>query len=80
MIYLRGLTHLLAHIASGGEYEPLLVGKFGAGHLDIIRELQWRKVLAPSPLRPRYLEHPDSLVRLERVRRGITVLDLLKGA
>ena len=79
MVYLRGLKRLLAYMAKNGELEPLLVGKFGADHLEIIRELQWRRVLSPSLLRPRYLESPQALARLERVRKGVTVLDLVKG-
>lgn len=79
-VYLRGLVGLLAYLREGGALEPLLVGKLGADHVPIIEELQWRKVLVPSPLRPRYLDDPRAAERLAKIRNGVTVLDLVKGA
>jgi uncharacterized protein (TIGR02421 family) len=78
-VYLRGLAGLLTYLREGGALEPLLVGKLGAEHVPIIEELQWRKVLTPPPLRPRYLDDPDAGERLARIRNGVTVLDLVKG-
>ncbi len=80
MVYLRGLMHLLEYVARGKELGPLLVGKFGAGHLPIIKELQWRNVLSISPLKPRYLELPQAIERLNHLRKGATVLELVKRA
>lgn len=77
--YLRGLVGLLSYLREGGSLEPLLVGKLGASHVPIIEELQWRKVLVPAPLRPRYLDDPEAIKRLDDVRRGASVLDLVKG-
>jgi uncharacterized protein (TIGR02421 family) len=77
--YLRGLVGLLNYLREGGALEPLLVGKLGANHVPIIEELQWRKVLVPAPLRPRYLDAPEAVERLADVRRGASVLDLVKG-
>ena len=79
MVYLRGLLQLLEYLGGGGAFEPLLLGKFGADHLHIIRELQWRKVLSAPPLKPRYLDNPEATAKLETVRRGITLQDLVKG-
>jgi hypothetical protein len=56
------------------------VGKFGAGHLPIIKELQWRKVLSAPMLTPRYLENPQATERLDRLRGGTTILELVKRA
>ncbi len=77
VVYLRGLRGVLDYLREGGALEPLLVGKLGPDHIPIIEELQWRKVLHPPPLRPRYLEDPAALQRLDRVRRGVSVLDLV---
>jgi uncharacterized protein (TIGR02421 family) len=77
LVYLRGLVGVLSHLREGGALEPLLVGKLGAQHIPIIQELQWRKVLVPPPLRPRYLDEPGARRRLERLRRGASVLDLV---
>lgn len=77
--YLRGLVGLLGYLREGGELDPLLVGKLGADHVPIIEELQWRNVLAPPPLRPRYLTDPEAVQRLAELRRGVSVMDLVKG-
>jgi uncharacterized protein (TIGR02421 family) len=78
VVYLRGLVGVLAYLREGGALEPLLVGKLGPDHVPIIEELQWRKVLVPPPLRPRYLDDPEAVRRLADVRRGVSVLDLVK--
>jgi uncharacterized protein (TIGR02421 family) len=78
-VYLRGLRQLLDYIADGGSVEPLLMGKIATQHIPIVKELRWRRVLVPPPLAPRYMNQPDSLLRLERLRRGASVHDLLEG-
>ena len=78
LVYLRGLVGVLAYLQGGGALEPLLVGKLGPDHVPIIEELQWRKVLVPVPLRPRYLDDPQAVSRLDDLRRGVSVLDLVK--
>ncbi len=80
LVYLRGLAGVLAYLQGGGALEPLLVGKLGPDHVPIIEELQWRKVLVPPPLRPRYLDDPAAIKRLDDVRSGLSVLDLVKKA
>ena len=79
LIYLRGLDELLTYLGRGGDIEPLLIGKLGPDHIGMVKELQWRKVLREAPLRPRYLEDPGALARLEEVREGRSVLDLIEG-
>jgi uncharacterized protein (TIGR02421 family) len=79
IVYLRGLDQLLAYLGRGGDIEPLLIGKLGPDHIGMIKELQWRKVLREAPLRPRYLEDPGARERLECVREGRSVLDLIDG-
>ncbi len=69
-VYLRGLQRMLVHLRKGGSLEPLLVGKLAIEHIPLIRELQYRKVLTPAPITPRYLENPASLQRLQRLREG----------
>jgi hypothetical protein len=77
-VYLEGLRDVLAYLAQGEDIEPLFVGKVGASHLEIIRELELRGVLAPRPLTPRYLAEPEARVRLERLRHGVAVADLVE--
>lgn len=78
LVYLRGLVGVLDYLREGGALEPLLVGKLGPQHVPIIEELRWRKVLVAPPLRPRYLDDPGAVTRLADLRRGVTVLDLVR--
>jgi uncharacterized protein (TIGR02421 family) len=78
MVYLRGLVSLLRHLQAGRPLEPLFVGKISADHIPIVQELQWRGVLHPAPLRPRYMDLPETAARLSAVRNGLSVLDLVE--
>ncbi len=77
-VYLRGLQQILDHLGTGGRLRPLFVGKIAGQHIPIVRELTWRGVLAEPPLTPRYMQQPEALARLERLRRGVDVADLLE--
>ena len=77
-VYLRGLVKLLKYLERGGELEPLFVGKIATDHIPIIRELQYRRVLKPAPLRPRYMEQPHITEKLTYLRKGLTPLNLLE--
>jgi hypothetical protein len=79
-VYLRGLQTILRYLGGGGDIEPLFVGKMAAEHIPIIQELQFRHVLQTPPLRPRYMLDADAMTRLERVRGGLSVVDLLRPA
>jgi uncharacterized protein (TIGR02421 family) len=78
-VYLRGLRQILDYLAEGGDLEPLFTGKIAIQHISIVNELQWRGVLVSPPLVPRYMHQPESLLRLERLRQGASVVDLVKG-
>lgn len=67
-IYLRGLRRVVEYLGEGGRLETLLVGKIAASHAPVIEELQRRRVLVTPPLRPSYLDHPDTHYRTERLR------------
>ena len=77
-VYLRGLVQFLEYARRSDDLEPLFVGKLAADHIPIIRELLLRGVLRKPALRPRYLDDPAAIERLERVKAGMTVLDLLE--
>ncbi|KAA3662244.1 MAG: flavohemoglobin expression-modulating QEGLA motif protein [Calditrichaeota bacterium] len=77
-VYLRGLVQLLEYLKNGGTLEPLFVGKIAINHIPIIKELQWRKVLHPIPLIPRYLHDPQTLQKLNGLRNGQSILNLTK--
>jgi hypothetical protein len=77
-VYLRGLLQILRYLRDGGALEPLYLGKVASAHLPLIAELRRHGVIKPPALRPRYLDHPEAMARLEKVRGGMTVLDLLE--
>lgn len=76
-VYLRGLVGVLKHLADDKELEPLLLGKISLECIPLVEELVWRKILTVGPLRPRYLDVPAAQQRLQRLRQGATVLDLI---
>jgi hypothetical protein len=65
-------------LRNGGSLGPLFVGKIGASHVGFVKELQWRRVLRPAPLTPRYLTAPGSDNRLQKVRAGLSILDMVQ--
>ena len=76
-VYLRGLLHLLDHLAQGNELQPLLIGKIRQDYLPIIDELIQRKILKPAPIVPRYFSNPESMKRLKGLQTKTDVLSLL---
>ena len=77
VVYLRGLMNLLSFLGDDGDLEMLFLGKISFDRLAFVDELQWRKVLVPAALRPRYLDRPDVKKRLSEIRKGFSVLELL---
>jgi uncharacterized protein (TIGR02421 family) len=77
-VYLRGLLQILRYLREGGDLEPLFVGKLASAHLPLVFELSLREIIKPPALRPRYLDHPDAQKKLERLRGGMKVLELLR--
>lgn len=77
-VYLRGLVQILKYLQNGGELEPLYLGKIASSHLPLIAELRSRGVINPPALRPRYLEGPEASKKIERLRSGMNVLDLMQ--
>ncbi len=79
LVYLRGLDQLLQKLADGYTIESLYLGKISHQHLDFIEELQWRQILKPAALMPAYLQSKDAQPRLEALRKGLSVSELIKG-
>ena len=75
-VYLRGLQGVVNYIRDGGRLDTLLVGKIAPKHTAVIEELQRREVLRPPPLRPNFLNLPDTHYRIERVRDGVDLQEL----
>jgi uncharacterized protein (TIGR02421 family) len=77
IIYLRGLIKLLDFLKHGGELEPLFVGKIAQKHIPFMEELHLRHILKPIPLYPRYLKCEYAIQRLDNVKKGLSVYDLV---
>ena len=77
IIYLKGLVQLRDHLQNGGEYEPLLAGKFGLKHTKIIEELTERRVLKTSALRPSYLLTENVTNKLNLIREGLPLSQMI---
>ena len=76
-VYLRGFLHIFDYIKDGGKLDTLFVGKIAANHIPIIQELLYRNILKKPPLSPRYLQNEQALKRLEMIREGHTILDII---
>lgn len=69
VVYLRGLSDLLAYLARGEPLEPLFIGKFALSQMPALERLaQQGHVVAPTLL-PSYLNTGSGRRRLERCRR-----------
>ena len=73
IIYLKGLVLLKDYLKEGGEYEPLMAGKFGIKHTGIIKELTDRKVLKPLQIKPSFLHSDKMYDKLELIRQGLSL-------
>ncbi|NNE31453.1 MAG: DUF1704 domain-containing protein [Winogradskyella sp.] len=75
-VYLAGLIDLLKYLKSGGILSNLYTGKFNVTHIDLIEELLYRGVLKDPEL-PRFLGRESVQKRLEKLRNGIDITDLV---
>ncbi|MEA3419841.1 MAG: flavohemoglobin expression-modulating QEGLA motif protein [Campylobacterota bacterium] len=76
-VYLRGFLQIFDYIRDGGKLDLLFVGKMAANHIPIVQELLYRKVLHAPPLSPKYLEDDEALKRLEKIKNGFGILDII---
>jgi uncharacterized protein (TIGR02421 family) len=79
-VYLRGLLQILKYIREGDDLEPLYIGKVASSHLPLIAELRARGVIKPPALQPRYLQDQGAMKKIELLRGGLTVLELLSSS
>ena len=75
-IYLAGLVEVVDYLSEGGALDPLWIGKMSRNHIPIIQELLWREVLKPPTLQPRFLSMTGAEQRLERLRKGVDMVEL----
>ncbi|MEO8772862.1 MAG: tyrosine/phenylalanine carboxypeptidase domain-containing protein [Gelidibacter sp.] len=75
-VYLAGLMDLMAYLKNGGKLEPLYTGKFNITHIKLIEELLYRNVLK-QPILPSFLYRIEVKERLNKLRKGINIADLV---
>ncbi|MCB1985188.1 MAG: DUF1704 domain-containing protein [Burkholderiales bacterium] len=80
VVYMRGLLHILDYLGKGNSIEKLYLGKLSYEHLPLVEELQWRKIVKPATLLPRFLQEEDACQRLKQVQQGLTVFDMIREA
>ena len=78
IIYLRGIERVLGYFAEGRSVDPLLAGKLSLDHAPLVDDLIQQGVLEPPRARPNWLSAPGAEERLERMREGMRVADLLE--
>ncbi len=78
IIYLKGLVDLIEYLKKGGELKPLLAGKFAISHLHVIEELTQRGILKEPILTPRYLETAEYKERINLIRKGLPLSQMVK--
>lgn len=76
-VYLKGLVHLLDYLKEGHDLEPLLIGKIRQDYIPIMQELIYRNVLKPMPIKPRYLNDSKALEKIQQLKKGMKVFQLI---
>lgn len=76
-VYLAGLLNVMDYLKDGGKLETLYTGKFNTNHVELIEELLHRKILK-EPITPRFLERRSVQERLQKLRNGLKVTELLQ--
>lgn len=79
IIYLKGLVQLRKYLQEGGELKPLLVGKIAVKHINVIKALSDRKLLVPPKLLPTYLGRPETNERLQKIRDGLPLYQMINA-
>lgn len=77
IIYLKGFLKLRNYVKEGGKIEPLLSGKFGFHHIEIVQQLTERNILKPPVLKPRYLLKMDFEEKIKKIKQGLPLTEMV---
>ena len=75
-IYLKGLMEILQFLKGGGDFSQLYGGKFALKHLPLVDELTHLGILQ-KPRLPAFLETPEAIEKLNKLKQGLTLKDLV---
>ena len=78
VVYLRGLSDLLAHLGSGGTLDTLWLGKLALTSVPTVDSLVARGVLIGARVVPRYLGEARPAARLRDLASGRVPVDLIE--
>ncbi len=69
---------MLPYLKNTQDLDRLFIGKISMNQVPMMMELQYRQILKPNLLRPRYLEHPKIEQKLAKLKTGLTPLNLVE--
>jgi len=75
-VYLTGLVNVMEYLKDGGKIDTLYLGKYNIDHIALVEELLQRDILK-KPVLPQFLERDSVKNRVQKVRNGLKVIDLL---
>lgn len=75
-VYLAGFMKTLQHVKNHKNFDTLYTGKFNFNHIELIEELLHRGILKKA-VTPRFLERPSVKERLQKIKNGIKITELL---
>jgi uncharacterized protein (TIGR02421 family) len=78
VVYLRGLSDLLAHLGSGGTLDTLWLGKLPLTSVPVVDALLQRHAIVGARVLPRYLSASKPGARLRELSSGKDPVDLIE--
>src|SRR5262249_277587 len=66
-VYLRGLVQILQYLKSGGDLEPLYLGKVASAYLPLVCDLRTRGIIKWAAVRSGYVDDVSGQERIERL-------------
>lgn len=76
-IYLEGFRAVIDHVAGGGSLMPFWLGKIAGSDVPAMEELLQRGLVHAPRFMPEYLSRPDVQHRIQRLKTGIGLDQLL---
>jgi uncharacterized protein (TIGR02421 family) len=76
-IYLEGFRAVIDHVAGGGSLMPFWLGKIAGSDVPAMEELLQRGLVHAPKFMPEYLSRPDVQHRIQRLKTGIGLDQLL---
>lgn len=79
LVYLRGLSDVIAYVQRGGSLERLYTGKLALRHLDTIGELVDRGLVTAPRVVPLILRREETAAKLTEIRTSADAVGVVTG-